>query len=150
MPIEILGVVRDQKSRLPGLHFERVRQTKIAKLKVVPIGLAIRSDVHEISEPRCGEKLLHQPFARRECPLKSNRAHEWSIVEEDCQRPTRSIRMSKQVRFRSIDLTFRLIRRKDDVTHALLYQQRKHLIVGSSLRQPERLRFTTETKAKVR
>ena len=44
--VEILAVVSDAKACARRLFFQNVRQTQIAKLKMMTIGLAIRRHVH--------------------------------------------------------------------------------------------------------
>src|SRR5262245_32699927 len=109
-------------------------QTQITKLEVMPVSLAIGRNVDQISTRRRADKLLHESTARREGSLESDRAREWSIVEENCERATRSIRMTEEIRLGSVDYVLSLVWREDDVTHALFDEEREHLIVRSSLR----------------
>src|SRR6185369_100952 len=122
-------------------------QTQIAKLEVMAVSLTVGRDVHQLAAG--ADKLLDQSTTGRECAFESDRAREWSVVKENRDRAIRSVRMTKQIRLRSIDYTLSLVRREDHVTHALFDEQREHLVVGGGLGQPERFRFTAVAIAKV-
>src|ERR1044071_3974625 len=124
-------------------------QTQITKLEMMPISFAVSRNVDEIPSRRGADKLLDESAARRKCTFESNRAREWSIVKEDCERTAGSVRVTKEIRLGSIDDALPLVRREDHVTHALFDEKREHLIVGGSFRQPERFRFTTEAITKI-
>src|SRR6185437_5991272 len=115
----------------------------------MPVSLAIRRDVDEFSTRGRTDKLLDESAAGRECTFESNRTRERSIVEENCERSSRSVRVTEEVRLGSIDNALPLVRGEDHVTHALFNQQCEHVVVRGRLRQPERFRFTTEPITKV-
>src|SRR6185503_19613075 len=98
MVIEILRVVRDPKTGGLGFNPQRMGQTEIAKLEVMPVSLTVSRNVYKISEFRRSHKPLNQSATRGQCALERNRARKWSIVEKHCQRTSRSINVTKQVR----------------------------------------------------
>src|SRR5262245_27465852 len=100
MTIQVLAIVCDPEPRPLCFKLQRVGQTKIAKLEVMAICLTVRRNVHQISRSRSRSpnELLHQPATRRQCFLESDRACEWSIVEEDYERASGSVSVSIDVR----------------------------------------------------
>src|SRR5919205_3726033 len=100
-------------------------QTQIAELEMMSVSLAVCRDIHQLATS--ADELLHESPARRQRPFESDRTREWPIVEENCDRAFRPVRMAEEIRLRSIDNTLPLVRREDDVTHALLDEQREHV-----------------------
>ena len=73
MPIEILTIVCNPEPCLVCFKLQRMGQTEIAKLEMVPISLAISCYVNQISRSRRTNKVLHQSPTRRKRLLESNR-----------------------------------------------------------------------------
>src|SRR3569832_954388 len=87
-----------------------MRQTQITKLEMMPVSLPVSRHVDEIATRR-SSKLLDKSAARRERSFESDRACEWSIVEENCERPPRSVRMTEEIRLGSVNDALPLIGR---------------------------------------
>src|SRR6185369_2966928 len=111
-----------------------VRQTQISKLEMMPVSLAVSRYVNEISTRGRTDKLFDQSAARREGAFESDRACEWSMVEENRERPAGSVRVTEEIWPGCVDDALSLIRRKDHIAHALFDEEREYLIIRRRLR----------------
>src|SRR5258707_7544703 len=88
---EICSVVGKPKAPGGCFDFERVRQTNIAELEMMPVGFAISRDVYHSSIVRNSRKSIHQTLARLQKIFKSNCSGCWAFVKENRNRSVRAV-----------------------------------------------------------
>src|SRR6266536_402744 len=139
-----------------------MRQAKVAKLEMMTVSFPVCSHIHE--GPELSGLLEHadQQLAGRQRLLKSDRASQWAIVKEDCDRPASFINVTigpGRVNPSISNLppfnpslsakTCCLLRRENDKAQTLVDKQAKNGVITSRFWQPERLWFPSKPMAKV-
>src|SRR5215213_3524827 len=72
--IQKLAVVRDTESALAGFDFERIDERAITPVKMVPVGLAVRSDIDAaIRAARRARETINESLARSQRAVKRYR-----------------------------------------------------------------------------
>src|SRR5467141_37423 len=93
MLVEIFPVVSNLKTACGRFNFQRMCQTNITKLEMMPIGFAVSRDVHQPSVTGHLRKSIHQFTAGAQQILKSNRPRGWPVVEKHRDRSTGAVAM---------------------------------------------------------
>ena len=103
MLIEILAVIRDREIARRRFFFQRMRQTKIAKLEVMAVGLSVRCHVHHLLSVDRVRQCVNEFATRGQQFLKRQRARRDAVLKENSNRFIRMIAMRVAIRETRVD-----------------------------------------------
>ena len=107
MLFQILTIIGNPKPPGRSVNFERVSQTEVTKLVMMPVALAVCGNIHErtgatMMRRRLGQP-VHQQRTRRQGLLKGDSAREFLIIKENGNRASRAIAMEVAISNARVD-----------------------------------------------